>query len=128
MIYVAAWGMNVHVMLNRDYSSMEKGLTLGDLLIQKADQGVKVVIHLWKEGNVLGLDTQHTDWKNTKKFFKHTKVVIKTSFPADDEAGRLIGFFTHHEKFSICDVTDQNGKSKLVAFMGGFDLVKGSQS
>lgn len=124
LVYISCWGIDPNIRLNRNPNSLYSNITLGSLLLDKAIQGVKVLIHLWKEGNAFGLDTQHTGWKAAKKYFKGTKVVCKTSYPADSEKSKITGFFTHHEKALICD----NGEEKdccLKAFVGGYDFLKG---
>ncbi len=110
VIYITGWSLDVNTkMVPTDKDSK----TLGELLAEKAKQGVHVYVLLWK---VKGFqDLVGTRNYATKKFFK--KNGIKYALWLSD-TNRFI--YTMHQKFVICD----DGKS-YIAFVGGLDITFG---
>lgn len=115
--------------------------TLGEILTDKANQGVKVYVMVWSEktsGDILGeKGFMGTHDMETFNYFKKSRVncalaprtmsvneftdVLQNEFSS--------GAYTHHQKTVICDAPgiwgDGSGRRRLVAFVGGLDLTGG---
>ncbi|CAB4066260.1 PLD1_2 [Lepeophtheirus salmonis] len=108
--------------------------TLGDLLLRKAEEGVKVYVMVWSEktsGDIIGQKgVMGTHDMETYNFFKNTKVNCAL---APRELGSIneltdvlqnefaTGAYTHHQKTIICDFEQY----RLIAYVGGLDLTGG---
>lgn len=107
------------------------GVTLGELLIEKANCGVQVYVMVWSEktsGDVLGeKGVMGTHDMETFNFFKPTKVTCALC-PRELEVNEFTdflqnefatGMYTHHQKCVILDTESQSHpKRNLVAYIG----------
>lgn len=79
-IYIAGWAVNTKISLVRDRKRMvPEGITVGELLKKKADEGVRVLVLIWEDRTALnflknqGLMKTHGD--ETSPYFKNTNVI-----------------------------------------------------
>jgi phospholipase D1/2 len=144
LIYVIGWSVTTSITLVRDPQRPipgSEGVTLGELLKKKADEGVTVNLLVWddktsveyihKDG-VMGTNDQET-----LDFFANTKVnCFLCPWNPDDSLSIIQGFeigtmFTHHQKLLVVDapvVTSgyrQSEQRRIVSFVGGIDLCLG---
>lgn len=137
-VYVAGWSVNVNITLIRDPERMipgAEGVTIGELLKKKAEEGVTVLVMVWQDrtsvsflGNA-GLMKTHDE--ETYEFFKESKVKC---FLCPRNADRSLTAvqhveigteFTHHQKTVCLDAPMSNGSRRIVSFVGGVDLSDG---
>ncbi|KAJ3677192.1 hypothetical protein LUZ60_002916 [Juncus effusus] len=138
-IYVAGWSVNTNITLVRDPERMipgAEGVTVGELLKRKAEEGVTVLVMVWQDrtsvsflGNA-GLLNTHDE--ETFKFFEGSKVMcFLCPRNADKSLTAVqtieIGLeFTHHQKTVSLDVATGDGEGRhLVSFIGGIDICGG---
>uniref|UniRef100_A0A0E0IK53 Phospholipase D n=1 Tax=Oryza nivara TaxID=4536 RepID=A0A0E0IK53_ORYNI len=134
LIYITGWSVFHTIQLVRDGGA---GVSLGDLLKRKSQEGVRVLLLVWDDPtsrNVLGIQMEGymgTRDEETRRFFKHSSVQIllcprsagkRHSWVKQQETGTI---FTHHQKTVILDADAGNHKRKIVAFVGGLDLCGG---
>ena len=109
------------------------GRTLGQLLVDKAEEGVAVYVMLWSEktsGDVIGQKgVMGTHDMETFHFFKTTKVCCALA-PRELEVNEFTdllhnefasGAYTHHQKCVILDAPprlNQPLKPNLLAYLG----------
>ncbi|KDP33596.1 hypothetical protein JCGZ_07167 [Jatropha curcas] len=140
LIYITGWSVNTEITLVRDPYRPKPGgeVKLGELLKKKADEGVTVLVLVWKDRTSVkhlkkdGLMATHG--QETKIYFKNTKVhcVLRPRNP-DDGRSKVQGFaistmFTHHQKTVVVDCEmpdDTSNKRRIVSFIGGIDLCDG---
>nr|PNR33167.1 hypothetical protein PHYPA_025110 [Physcomitrium patens] len=111
----------------------DEGLTLGELLKKKADQGVRVHVMVWKDPTTFSLREQgflSTHCKRTKRFFEATKVKCLRCRRKFDYNLTMVQkahtlSFSHHQKTIIVDAERPGAKGRLVSFVGGLDLCDG---
>jgi len=119
--------------------------TLGDLLIKKANEGVKIQVMVWSEkssGAIVGQDgVMNTHDMETYYFFKNntnytTPNKVLCALTPRELCGKKelsdmyanefnSAMYTHHQKSVIVDAPcpfQPDGRRKLVAFVGGLDL------
>lgn len=142
LIYIAGWSVYTMITLVRDKERLipgAEGMTLGNLLKMKAEEGVRVLMLVWDDRTsvrFLGAQTigiMHTHDENTEAYFQGSKVecVLCPRNPDDGASvveGMEIGLmFTHHQKSIVVDVNSGENKSKrrLISFIGGIDLCDG---
>ncbi|KAL5206250.1 hypothetical protein ABZP36_034459 [Zizania latifolia] len=143
-VYVAGWSVNTEITLVRDTARMvpgAEGVTLGELLKRKADEGVAVLVMPWQDktsvsflGNA-GLMKTHDE--ETRRFFEGTNVRCFLCPRNADDALTMVQHieisaeFTHHQKTVTLDaaapVGDDDGERRrhVVSFIGGIDLCDG---
>ncbi|OMO57753.1 C2 calcium-dependent membrane targeting [Corchorus olitorius] len=140
-IYLANWSVYAEITMIRDLQRPKKpdgDLTLGELLIKKAEEGVKVLMLVWDDRTSIqllktdGVMASHDE--DTRHYFHNTKVhcVLCPRNP-DDLHNNIIQdievstMFTHHQKIVIVDseVPNQESKRRVVSFIGGIDLTDG---
>lgn len=139
-VYVAGWSVNTEITLVRDAGRMvpgAEGVTLGELLKRKADEGVAVLVMPWQDktsvsffGNA-GLMKTHDE--ETRRFFEGTNVRCFLCPRNADATLTVVQHievseeFTHHQKTVTLDAatpgTDEG--SHVVSFIGGIDLCDG---
>ncbi|PAV86393.1 hypothetical protein WR25_15387 isoform E [Diploscapter pachys] len=86
---------------------------LDQILLRKAQQGVKIFILIYKEvEQALGLNSMHT-----KRYLQGLHENIKVMRHPDHIAANAVFFWAHHEKLLIID--------QLISFVGGVDLCLG---
>ncbi|KAL6655573.1 hypothetical protein ACP70R_006399 [Stipagrostis hirtigluma subsp. patula] len=139
-VYVAGWSVNTEITLVRDARRMApgaEGVTLGELLKRKADEGVAVLLMPWQDqtsvsflGNV-GLMKTHDE--ETRRFFEGTAVRCFLC-PRNADASLTVvqhvevsAQFTHHQKTVTLDAATPgaDGGRHVVSFIGGIDLCDG---
>jgi len=150
MICITGWSVWTELRLFRgeDAVRIYDG-TLGQLLCRKANQGVQVKVMVWSEytsGNLKTEGVMGTHDMETYNYFKDGRnyenpggnKVICALAPREVSSTREMtdhlqhvfssGAYTHHQKTVICDADDpysQDGRRRLVAFVGGLDLTGG---
>ncbi|XP_047949831.1 phospholipase D alpha 1-like [Salvia hispanica] len=143
LIYICGWSVYTKIKLVRDPAGSEIDLArseidLGELLIKKANQGVRVLMLVWDERTSVkllkndGLLATHDE--DTGSYFRNTGVncVLCPRNPDDGRSfaqGVEIGtMFSHHQKLLVADAAMPNGGDRirrLVSFVGGIDLCDG---
>ncbi|KAG7168257.1 phospholipase D gamma 2-like [Homarus americanus] len=121
-VYISAWSLWTGTRLERDKE------TLGELLKQKAGEGVRVILLIWNEkfSAILCAGLLNTFDEDTEKYFEHTSVHVanvrrKRHSTSLIRAKLVETVWSHHQKMLVAD----DGKDDLVAFVGGLDLTKG---
>ncbi|XP_030477028.1 phospholipase D alpha 4 [Syzygium oleosum] len=131
LIYIACWSLNPNMVLVRNPETSIPhafGVSVGELLKRKAEEGVAVRIMLWDDTTSLpiikNMGIMNTHDEDVRDYFRHTKVVCRLcprlnyNFPT---------LFTHHQKTITVDAPMHNNPSdrELVSFLGGVDLCAG---
>ncbi|KAJ7537296.1 hypothetical protein O6H91_11G000100 [Diphasiastrum complanatum] len=140
-IYITGWSIYTEITLVRDAERQlegSTGLTLGDLLKKKADEGVRVLMLVWDDRTSIpivkkdGLMATHDE--ETEEYFKGTSVHCflcprhpddSLSFVQEFQIGTM---FTHHQKTVMVDApVPGHGSSqrRVLSFVGGIDLCDG---
>ncbi|KAJ7565055.1 hypothetical protein O6H91_02G045900 [Diphasiastrum complanatum] len=142
LIYITGWSVYTSITLVRDPERQiegSTGVTLGELLKRKADEGVRVLMLVWDDRTSIpvikkdGLMATHD--QETLDYFEDTNVnCYLCPRNADDSLSFIQGFqigamFTHHQKTIIVDAAVPGGEEynerRLVSFVGGIDLCDG---
>lgn len=142
-IYITGWSVYTNIALVRDEERPIEGavgLTLGDLLKRKADEGVRVNMLVWDDRTSVGVFKKDglmaTHDEDTGEFFKDTAVNCVLC-PRNPDAGlsvvqeiQISTMFTHHQKSVMVDAplpgqSSDSSKRRLVSFIGGIDLCDG---
>jgi phospholipase D1/2 len=133
-IYAVGWSFDVDQYLLRGadleaVADAKYSAKFGELLKQKADEGVVVNLMQWDEpsSNFLMPGMMATFDEKTRTFFGKTKVTSKFMGMAggDFGVGKNLAF-THHQKFVVMDAPKEGGdKRELLGFIGGIDITKG---
>ncbi|XP_013630253.1 PREDICTED: phospholipase D gamma 1-like [Brassica oleracea var. oleracea] len=137
LIYITGWSVYHPVRLVRRNNDPTNS-TLGDLLKEKSQEGVRVLLLVWDDRtswNFLGHRTcglMKTNDEETRHFFKNSSVQVIIcprscgkglhSFVKKTEVKT---YYTHHQKTVIVDADAAQGRRKIVAFVGGLDVCKG---
>ncbi|KAG2382828.1 hypothetical protein C9374_004795 [Naegleria lovaniensis] len=110
-IFIADWLLSPMLYLIRGDNSRSAESRLDILLKNKAAQGVKIYIIMWKETSVAGLNL---DTRQTKKYLRslYPKNIHVCSHPK-----KFPLTYAHHQKIVVVD--------QSVAFIGGLDLAYG---
>ncbi|GMH07019.1 hypothetical protein Nepgr_008859 [Nepenthes gracilis] len=143
LVYIAGWSVYTKITLVRDPQRPKPGgdLTLGDLLKQRADENVRVLVLVWDDRTSVevlkkdGLMATHDE--DTEEYFRNTQVRCFLC-PRNPDSGKSIiqGFeiasmFTHHQKTVVVDSEGSLGneggsqKRRIISFVGGIDLCNG---
>lgn len=144
-ILITGWSVWVETALTRKPCSPAWSPPLGQLLLAKADEGVKVLLLIWDDatnnipGTGPGLMATHDN--ETCEYFNGTKVkcVLAPRKGGGDDSllqGLTRNTFTHHQKTIAVDAPppeivppqahrDVRRKRHVVAFVGGLDLCDG---
>ena len=125
-IYVTGWSIFTNIQLLRGADDPEGVSHFGELLKNKANEGVRVLMLIWNE--TTGMMGTHDE--DTRRFFKDTNVECvlvgrqqSESFLADKFSANI---YSHHQKTVICDANDEDsGLRRVVAFIGGLDITDG---
>ena len=141
MIYITGWSVDVTQSLLRG-EEMEEALKngkyspyIGELLKQKAEEGVVVNMLVWDDAtsNDLLAGMMGTKDEEARKCFHNTKVNFRLAPMMGDEknnvyekGGKFV-MFTHHQKLVVVDTPQLQHpkKRELLAFVGGIDLTYG---
>ncbi|XP_047319608.1 phospholipase D alpha 1-like [Impatiens glandulifera] len=140
LIYIAGWSVNTKITLIRDPERINQGenITLGELLIKKANEGVRVAMLVWDDRTSVDVfkkdGLMNTHDQETADFFRGTNVNCFLC-PRNPDNGRSIvqgiqisTMFTHHQKSISVDyelLGQETPKRRIVSFMGGIDLCDG---
>ncbi|XP_071691946.1 phospholipase D alpha 1 [Rutidosis leptorrhynchoides] len=139
-IYITGWSVYTEITLIRDSRRQKPGgdVTLGELLKNKAGEGVKVLMLVWDDRTSVdvlkkdGLMATHDE--DTENFFQGSEVHCNLCPRNPDDGGSFIQdlqistMFTHHQKIIVVDSPMPNGDSerrRVVSFVGGIDLCDG---
>jgi len=150
LICITGWSVWTGLFLFRGQQAREVyGGTLGQLLCEKADEGVQVYVMVWSEkssGDIVGDEgVMGTHDMETYKYFKnpqnynnpHNKVLCalaprelhKTKELTDTLQNQFAsGMYTHHQKSVILDAEcpyQPDGRRIMHAYVGGLDLTGG---
>lgn len=136
LIYITGWAVWPElIMVRTDYPGDEwNGLTLGEMLKQKAEEGVNVCVMVWDEyasGMFGSKGLMGTHDEEVIHYFKKTKVnAIKVGRqnakegPLSDLNDSVL--FTHHQKTVVVTRFDsETEQHRLEAWIGGLDLTEG---
>ena len=122
-ICITGWSVHTDIKLLRG----KECLSLGELLIQKANDGLSVNVIVWdypRTGsywNLPGLPDMNIQDQATYDYFLNTKVrCIQSRAGYHRNATTL---FSHHQKTILCDAPA--AEHSIVAYLGGLDLCKG---
>jgi phospholipase D1/2 len=140
VICITGWAVWDKLQLFRGQDLAIDGRTLGEILVDKANQGVRVYVMVWSEktsGGFLGeKGFMGTHDMETFNYFNETKVTCAVTPRELGDVKELTdvlqnqfssGAYTHHQKSVICDAPAciPGGSRRLVAFVGGLDLTGG---
>ncbi|XP_004297606.1 PREDICTED: phospholipase D epsilon [Fragaria vesca subsp. vesca] len=131
LIYIAGWSFNPKMVLVRDPQTAiphARGVKLGELLKQKAEEGVAVRIMLWDDETSLPLikneGIMKTHDEDALAYFSHTKVVCKLCPRLHNKFPTI---FSHHQKTitvdTKCSISPR--EREIMSFIGGLDLCDG---
>ena len=129
-IYISGWSVFTKISLLRGEEGAEHGdSNVGELLKRRASEGVRVLVLTWNEQDFFkGMMGTHDE--DTAEFFRGSDVIC-ANMPRDKESWLGLGgtfvstCYTHHQKTIIADAPAENGKRRLVAFLGGLDITDG---
>ena len=139
IICITGWAVWDKLNLFRGKDLNIDNRTLGEILIEKADAGVKVYVMVWSEktsGDIVGeKGVMGTHDMETYNRFKNTNVNCALA-PRELDCKEFTdylqnefssGAYTHHQKSIICDADNPTGSGlrRLIAFVGGLDLTGG---
>lgn len=139
-IYVAGWSVNVNTTLVRDPERMivgAEGVSIGELLKRRADDGVLVLVMVWQDRTSVSLlgnaGLMKTHDEATRSFFEGSKVKCYLCPRNADPSLTAVQHvevnaeFTHHQKTVVLDVADVGSSNtrRVVSFIGGIDLCDG---
>ncbi|KAL8232352.1 hypothetical protein R6Q57_002130 [Mikania cordata] len=139
-IYITGWSVYTEITLIRDSRRQKAGgdATLGELLKNKASEGVRVLMLVWDDRTSVdilkkdGLMATHDE--DTENYFQNTDVHCVLCPRNPDDGGSFIQdlqistMFTHHQKIVVVDAPMPSGESnnrRVVSFVGGIDLCDG---
>ncbi|XP_021754507.1 phospholipase D alpha 4-like [Chenopodium quinoa] len=131
LIYIAGWSFNPKMVLVRDPQTeipRARGVALGELLRQKAEEGVAVRIMLWNDETSIPLiknkGLMKTHDEDALAYFKNTKVVCRLCPRLHNKFPTL---FSHHQKTITVDTRVENSprNREIMSFVGGVDLCDG---
>ncbi len=148
LIYITGWSVYTEITLVRDPRRPipgSEGVTLGELLKKKANEGVTVNLLVWDDRTSIeyvhpaGIMGTHDE--NTEEYFQDSKVnCFLCPRNPDDGLSVVQGFtigtmFTHHQKTISVDAPAVPGRyqgsaseqqqRRIVSFVGGIDLCDG---
>jgi len=148
LICITGWAVWTKLKLFRGADAQNiYGGTLGELLCQKADEGVQIRVMIWSEkssGDILGDEgMMGTHDMETFKYFKDNRnyrshnQVLCALCPRELDTKELTdvlqsqfgsSMYTHHQKTVIIDgdgSLQPDGRRSLIAYVGGLDLTGG---
>ena len=139
LICITGWSVWHELQLLRGEDLAVDQRTLGEILVDKSNQGVNVYIMIWTDpssGALLGeAGVAGTNDEATYNFFKRTKVHCakvprEVDFSGDNVLSDVVQntwtkTYSHHQKTIVCDAEGMGTLRRLVAFVGGLDLTNG---
>eukprot|EP00094_Tigriopus_californicus_P007112 TCALIF_06847-PA protein Name:"Similar to PLD1 Phospholipase D alpha 1 (Oryza sativa subsp. japonica)" AED:0.00 eAED:0.00 QI:0/0.87/0.66/0.88/1/1/9/545/745 len=145
-IYVMGWSIytRIHLLRNDDHKHLNTpdelkmaNATLGELLKQKAEEGVRVLLMIWGETtSIMGTHDSETEnyFKGSRVFVARVARQTKTKEYKDLDAHFTANLgYSHHQKAVIVDVPvlardsshPNEMVSRIIAFTGGIDITDG---
>ncbi|PWA85653.1 phospholipase D alpha 1 precursor [Artemisia annua] len=139
-IYITGWSVYIQISLIRDSRRPNPGgdVMLGDLLKNKASEGVKVLMLVWDDRTSVDLlkrdGKMATHDEDTENFFQGSDVHCILCPRNPDDGGSFIQdleistMFTYHQKIVVVDSEMPSGGSpnrRVISFVGGIDLCDG---
>lgn len=135
LIYITGWAVWPELVMVRTDNPGDqwKDLTLGEMLIQKADEGVCVCVMVWDElaSNRFYNGIMGTHDEEVISYFRRSKVHAIKAGRQNAKEGPLSDLndavmFTHHQKTVVVTRIDpESGKHRVEAWVGGLDLTNG---
>ncbi|KAG6554629.1 hypothetical protein Mapa_003647 [Marchantia paleacea] len=140
MIYITGWSVYTEIKLIRDEDRMiegARGVTLGQLLKRRADEGVRVNILVWDDRTSIAFRKgfMNTHDEETFLYFQNTNVnCILCPRNLDSSLSvyqslQGVAIFSHHQKTLIVDAPHpgghENGQRRILSMVGGLDLCNG---
>ncbi|KAK6236204.1 hypothetical protein SCA6_011541 [Theobroma cacao] len=138
-IYIAGWSVYAKITMIRDLKrpKPDGDLTLGELLIKKANEGVSVLMLVWDDRTSVeflkedGVMATHDE--DTRHYFHNTKVHCVLCPRNPDHLHSIVQdmevstMFTHHQKIVVVDseLPNEESKRRVESFIGGIDLCDG---
>ncbi|XP_010462361.1 PREDICTED: phospholipase D alpha 4-like [Camelina sativa] len=132
LVYIAGWALNPNLVLVRDDETEiphAVGVTIGELLKRKAEEGIAVRVMLWNDETSLPMiknrGVMRTNVETALAYFRNTNVICRLC-PRLHK--RLPTAFAHHQKTITLDTRVTNSSTKereIMSFLGGFDLCDG---
>ncbi|EFJ26601.1 hypothetical protein SELMODRAFT_441825 [Selaginella moellendorffii] len=143
LIYITGWSVYTEIKLIRDPERQipgSSGVTLGELLKRKAEEGVRVLMLVWDDRTSIpivrmdGLMATHD--QETLDYFRGTQVKCLLCPRNPDDGLSVVQefqigtMFTHHQKTIIVDAPlpgaqGDSQQRRIVSFVGGIDLCDG---
>jgi len=133
-IYITGWSVwTALTLLRRPVGDPSTEKTLGNILKEKARQGVRVLILIWNDktswslggGDKPSVGLMATHDEETTEFFTNTGVYVISAYREAAGFGDTF-IWTHHQKSVILDAElPGHKKRQVVAFVGGLDLTDG---
>ncbi|XP_071551943.1 uncharacterized protein [Panulirus ornatus] len=138
-IYISGWSVFTNTILVRGDDDSEeegKGETVGELLIRKAAEGVRVLVMIWNEKMSTGVTAgfMGTHDEETRTYFEDSDVEVAV-VPRLRNLEGMASFFqdqfaqtcyTHHQKTVVLDCPlDDEDMPRIRAFVGGLDITDG---
>ncbi|GAA6056278.1 hypothetical protein JCM3770_007291, partial [Rhodotorula araucariae] len=111
-IWIADWWLTPELFLRRPPSEHPE-YRLDRLLLRKAEQGVKIMVMVYKEV----VQTMTMSSAHTKHFLEDLHENISVMRHPDHLGGEVTMFWSHHEKIVVVD--------NLIACIGGLDICFG---
>eukprot|EP00249_Psilotum_nudum_P019342 c27204_g1_i1 orf=383-2806(+) len=141
LIYITGWSVYTKIELVRDKERPipgSSGVTLGELLKRKADEGVRVNLLVWDDRTSVGIlkkdGLMATHDEDTEGYFKDSNVNCVLC-PRNPDSGlsfvqeiQIGTMFTHHQKTVIVDAPVPGcnpSQRRIISFVGGIDLCDG---
>ena len=131
-IYITGWSVSTEIQLVRGEDDPDGLSLVGDLLKNKADAGVRVLMMVWNEktSNDWLEGKMGTHDEDTRRFFEGSNVecVLVGRHKSDGVLSNqfVSTCYSHHQKTVICDAEDENtGLRRIIAFIGGLDITDG---
>ncbi len=120
-ICCVGWSINPHILLVREGSASGVVKTFGEILKDKAEKGVIVIVLVWDDPTsnfILGEGLLKTNDEEVVKYFKNTKVtcvkVPRSSESSIETYARLTNTFSHHQKCIIMDTKLTGNRQHLL--------------
>ncbi|KAL0354792.1 UNVERIFIED_CONTAM: Phospholipase D alpha 1 [Sesamum radiatum] len=131
-IYITGWSVYTEITLIRDSRRSKPGgdITLGELLKNKASEGVRVLMLVWDDRTSVGLlkkdGLMATHDEETEHYFQGTDVHCVLCPRNPDDGGSFVQdlqistMFTHHQKIVVdSDLpSGESEKRRVVSFVG----------
>ncbi|CAH8334091.1 unnamed protein product [Eruca vesicaria subsp. sativa] len=131
LIYITGWSIYHPVRLVRRNND-QTDVTLGSLLKQRSNEGVRVLLLVWDDPTSRSFPkyrtqgVMNTSDEETRYYFKNSSVQVIIC-PRSDAEGRhgivkhseVGAYYTHHQKTLIVDADAGQGRRKIVGFSEG---------